>query len=63
MTDIVLEPLKRIQSRLDSIEKEIVGLKSAVISSHEIMASFMKNDVRREGDIFGCDSAWKKDPV
>jgi hypothetical protein len=55
MADLVLEHLKRIQTRLDSIEKEIVSLKGSVISSHDIMASFMKNDVRREGDLFGLE--------
>jgi len=38
MTDLVLEHLKRIETRLDSIEREITGLKSALISSHEMMA-------------------------
>jgi hypothetical protein len=55
MTDLVLEHLKRIQARLDGVERELVSLKSAVISSHDIMASFMKNDVRREGDLFGLE--------
>jgi predicted nucleic acid-binding Zn-ribbon protein len=55
MTDIVLEHLKRIQVRLDKIESELTGLKAAVISSHEVMASFLKNDVRREADIFGLE--------
>jgi predicted nucleic acid-binding Zn-ribbon protein len=55
MTDLVLEHLKRIQSRLDNIEREITGLKAAVISSHEVMAAFLKNDVRREGDIFSLE--------
>jgi predicted nucleic acid-binding Zn-ribbon protein len=53
--NLVLEHLKRIQARLDNIEREITGLKSAVISSHEVMASFLKNDVRREGDIFSLE--------
>jgi hypothetical protein len=55
MSDLVLEHLKRIQSCLDGIEKEVTGLKAAVISSHEVMASFLKNDVRREGDIFSLE--------
>jgi hypothetical protein len=55
MTDLVLEHLKRIQTRLDSIEREITGLKSAVISSHEIMAAFMKSDTRREGEVFSLE--------
>jgi hypothetical protein len=54
MTDLVLEHLRRIQSRLDGIEKEITGLK-AVISSHEVMASLLKNDVRRESDILSLE--------
>jgi len=55
MADLVLEHLKRIQSRLDGIEREITGLKAAVISSHEVMASFLKNDVRRASDIFSLE--------
>lgn len=47
MGDLVLEHLKRIQARLDSMEREIIGLKSAVIASREIMASFLKNDAQR----------------
>ena len=53
--ELILEHLKRIQARLDNIEKEITGLKSAVISSHEIMAAFMKSDARREGEVFGLE--------
>jgi hypothetical protein len=30
-------------------------LKSAVISSHEIMAAFMKGDARREGEVFSLE--------
>jgi predicted nucleic acid-binding Zn-ribbon protein len=55
MSDLVLEHLKRIQTRLDHIERELTGLKAAVISSHEVMASFLKNDVRRESDIFSLE--------
>lgn len=55
MTDLVLEHLKRIQVRLDKIESDLTGLKAAVISSHDVMASFLKNDVRRESDIFSLE--------
>ncbi|MGD0939676.1 MAG: hypothetical protein ABR905_08175 [Terracidiphilus sp.] len=44
--------MKRIQSRLDDIEREIIGLKAAVFSSHRVMESFLKNDMHHEGDIF-----------
>ena len=53
--ELLLEHLKRIQSRLDNIEREIVGLKQSVISSHEVMAAFMKSDTRREGEVFSLE--------
>ncbi|MBV8774746.1 MAG: hypothetical protein JO166_20795 [Deltaproteobacteria bacterium] len=58
--ELLFEHLKRIQGRLDNIEREIVGLKSAVISSHEVMAAFMKNDTRREGEIFALEQRMAK---
>jgi hypothetical protein len=47
--NLVLEHLKRIQTRLDTIERALSELKAESVSTRAIFAEFMRTDVRREG--------------
>jgi len=51
INDLVLEHLKRIQSDLTEVKRDVREVKSEVVSLRTIMGEFIKTDARREGSI------------
>ena len=45
--EVMCQSLKRVDERLYTIERDITGLKAAVITLHDVRGSFPRNDVRR----------------
>ena len=48
---LLLEHLKRIQTELSEVKRDVRDVKSEIVSLRTIMGEFLKADARREGSI------------